>query len=114
MLKYAEYKKVAYKKDSIQQVQIKTQDSIIKALKKVNDTYRINIVPNLEHQVSLYEQKEVSNKELWAIKDEKWQLKYNKLKSKKIGVGFSAGYGVTPLGLQPTLSISLNYNLFRL
>ena len=71
-------------------------------------------VPNLEHQIALYKQKEVSNEKLYAIEDERWQLKYDKLKSKKLGIGFSFGYGVNTMGISPSINISLNYTLFRL
>lgn len=113
-LKIAKSEKLLKENDSVQKETIARQDSIIKALTKVNEYYENNIVPNLEHQIALYEQKEVSNEKLYSIENEKWQLKYDKLKSKKLGVGFSAGYGVTPTGLQPSVNFSLNYTLFRL
>ena len=113
-LKYADFKKVADKNDSIQQSQLAIKDSIITALTKINDIYKNKTVPNLEHQIALYKQKEVSNEKLYAIEDERWQLKYDKLKSKKLGIGFSFGYGVNTMGISPSINISLNYTLFRL
>ena len=113
-LKYADYKYVADKRDSIQKGQLAIKDSIIDALKQINKNYKFKVVPNLEHQISLYKQSKSSNEELYAIRDEKWALKYDKLKSKRIGVGFSIGYGITPNSLQPYVGISLNYTLLRL
>ena len=113
-MKIAESEKLLKKNDSIQRETIARQDSIIQALTKVNDWYKNNIVPNLEHQISLYKQKEVSNEKLYAIEDDRWQLKYDKLKAKKLGIGFSVGYGVNTMGVSPSINISLNYTLFRL
>ena len=113
-MKIAESEKLLKKNDSIQRETIARQDSIIQALTKVNDWYKNNIVPNLEHQISLYKQKEVSNEKQYAIEDDRWQLKYDKLKAKKLGIGFSVGYGVNTMGVSPSINISLNYTLFRL
>lgn len=112
-LKYAEALKLANANDSIQQVQIKIKDSIIQKLREVNDTYKFDIVPNLKHHISLLEQKEVSQSELWSIKNEKWEIKYSKLKSKRFGFGFSAGYGAATTGLSPFVGVSVNYTIIR-
>lgn len=117
-LKYAKFKSKADERDSIQKKQLSIKDSIIKAQANIIERYEKNVLPNLQNQISILLIKNEKQEELNDIRDEKWQLKLDNLKRRRIGIGGYVGYGANFNGItistSPSVGVSLHYTLLRL
>jgi len=93
------------------------QDSIIASQNDIISRYENKVLPNLNHQISLLLIKEEKQNELDAIRDEKWQLKIDRIKSRRMGIGAYIGYGATLDGFSvkalPSIGLSLHYTIIR-
>jgi hypothetical protein len=118
VLKLAEFQRQADIRDSIQKRQLAIQDSIIKSQENIITRYENKLIPNLQSQLALFQQQSNAQTELNTIRDEKWQLKYDKLKSRRLGLGGYIGYGGAFDGFSvkalPSIGFSIHYTIIRL
>lgn len=112
-LKYAKFKHKAEERDSIQKRQLAIKDSIIESQEIIIKRYESKILPNLQAKIESFENEIKKTKELYEIKDEKWKLKIDKIKSKRLGISVFAGGGYTSFGIQPILGAGISYTFFR-
>lgn len=111
--KLVEYASSLEVKDSINIVQLGLKDSIIIAQKEIIDRYENKVVPSFEHQLELLKQRISLEAEVYAIDDEKWQLKYDKLRSKRFGLSAFAGAGISGTGFVPSIGVGASYTFIR-
>lgn len=95
--------------------QVKTKDEAILALRKGLDSYRSELVPNLEQRINNLEQALDKQTAVTALVLEREQARIAKLKNKRIGVGIYGGYGINSnLAAVPSVGIAITYTLFRI
>lgn len=111
--KLTKYTEGLEKKDSINSIQLKIKDSILLAQQEIINRYENKVIPSFENQIKLFEQQISLESDLYAIKDEKWELKYNKLKSKRLGLSAFAGAGLSQTGFIPSVGVGVSYTFIR-
>tara|TARA_R110000772_G_scaffold35637_11_gene85869 strand:+ start:9587 stop:10072 length:486 start_codon:yes stop_codon:yes gene_type:complete len=120
-LKIAKAEIALREKDSLQQAEIAELNNVIKSKDSVIDRYDNYLIPKMKEKIGFLENKSTllevkleKEYELNAIRDEKWELKFDKLKSKRFSIGLGGNYGLGENGTGFNAGVGLYYTLFRL
>jgi hypothetical protein len=112
-MKYTEFKKEAEKRDSVQKRQIAIQERTIDSLIQINSEYKNDVIPNYASENALLLEKLDAERKLNEVREERWKLKYQSLKSKRLGLSLYAGYGATLQNLQPSVGGAITFTVLR-
>jgi len=117
--KFVEYKKMSERRDSILQRELAIKDSINGVLQQMVNRYQLEVVPNLQSQLSLSNERADSQLRVAEIEQTEVEEKLRRSKAKRfgLGVGVMYGYGQTIPSTDVSnivgVGISLHYTLIR-